>query len=85
MHGMAGSAALILLTLNQVDTPWQGLVYILLFGVGSVIGMAILSLIIIIPFRVTAKRVTWLYNGLQGITGAMTLALGGMVCWQIAG
>ncbi len=50
MHGMAGSAALILLTLNTTLSASQAIIYILLFGVGSTIGMYFLSLIMAIPF-----------------------------------
>jgi hypothetical protein len=51
MHGLAGSAALILLTLQQVRNPWLGLIYVLLFGLGSVAGMAALSAIVSVPMR----------------------------------
>ena len=48
-HGMAGSAALMILALDSVSSPAQGLVYIALFGVGSVLGMAILATAISLP------------------------------------
>ena len=43
MHGMAGSAALVVLAASSIDDPWSGLAYVLLFGLGSVVGMAALS------------------------------------------
>lgn len=46
---MAGSAALILLTLETIQSPWPGMIYIALFGLGSMRGKAILSIIIAIP------------------------------------
>ncbi len=76
MHGMAGSAALIILTLQTVQSPLTGLLYILFFGIGSIFGMAVLSVIITIPFRYSANGLTWLYNGLQIIVGIATLSLG---------
>jgi hypothetical protein len=51
MHGVAGSAALIVVTLDPVSFIETSLVCIFLFWVGSVVGMALLPLIIIIPFR----------------------------------
>jgi hypothetical protein len=39
MHGMAGSAALILLALGRIDPPWQGMTHVAVFGLGSVLGM----------------------------------------------
>jgi hypothetical protein len=83
MHGMAGSAALIVLTLQTVTSPLTGLIYILLFGLGSVVGMALLSAIIMIPIRHSAKKVTWFYNGLQTIIGIGTLSLGAYIIFEI--
>jgi hypothetical protein len=83
MHGMAGSAALIVLTLQTVTSPLAGLIYMLLFGLGSMIGMALLSAIIMIPIRHSAKRLTWLYNGLQATVGTGTLLLGSYVVFEI--
>ena len=76
MHGMAGSAALILLTMDTMDSLWTGMVYMLLFGVGSMIGMAIISAIIAIPLQASAKGLTWMHNGLQFTIGVLTLGLG---------
>ena len=52
MHGMAGSAALILLSLEAVQSFPMGILYIVLFGAGSIVGMALLSIAIAIPLRV---------------------------------
>ena len=51
MHGMAGTAALILLSLEAVQSVGLGLAYITVFGLGSMIGMALLSLLIALPLR----------------------------------
>ncbi|HFD80435.1 MAG TPA: urease accessory protein [Gammaproteobacteria bacterium] len=83
MHGMAGSAALILLTLQTVQSPLTGLLYIALFGIGSIAGMAALSAIIAVPLRYSARGLTWLHNGLQLGIGAMTLAIGALVVYRI--
>jgi len=83
MHGMAGSAALIILTLQSVDSVTTGLFYILMFGIGSIIGMAALSFIIAIPLRHSAKGLTWLNNGLQAVIGIATIALGSTLIYDI--
>lgn len=83
VHGMAGSAALILLTLQTVASPLLGLLYIALFGVGSMLGMAILSVIIAIPLRYSAHGMTWLHNGLQIVIGFVTVGVGAMLVYQI--
>ncbi len=84
MHGMAGSAALILITMETVDTLWLGLWYMLLFGTGSMLGMAILSIIIAIPLRASANGLTWMHNGLQTAIGLLTCGLGFSIVYQLS-
>lgn len=83
MHGMAGSAALIVLTLQTVQSPLMGLLYIVLFGVGSIAGMALLSLVIAVPLRYSASGLTWMHNGLQAVIAVITLAVGGSMVYHI--
>src|SRR6266436_6871224 len=66
MHGMAGSAALLLLTVSQASSPAVGLGYVALFGVGSMIGMGVLSTVIAVPLAVSARSITWANRALQG-------------------
>ena len=56
IHGMAGSAALILLFVDQVDSISTGLAYITIFGLGSILGMFVFSLVISVPLGMTAKK-----------------------------
>ncbi|PHS79415.1 MAG: urease accessory protein [Rhodospirillaceae bacterium] len=76
MHGMAGSAALLILTASNAPSPGQGLAYVALFGVGSILGMACLSAIIAVPLALSARFLTWANWGLQGSIGLATLVLG---------
>src|SRR2546423_1815570 len=76
MHGMAGSAALLVLTVSQASSPAVGLGYVALFGVGSMIGMGALSTVIAVPLAVSARWLTWANRGLQGAVGAVTIAIG---------
>jgi len=82
MHGMAGSAALILLTLNTVQSPTMAMVYIALFGAGSILGMALLSTVIAIPLRNSATGLTWLHNGLQLTVSVTTIILGCLIIYD---
>jgi hypothetical protein len=76
MHGMAGSAALLVLTVSQASSPAIGLGYVALFGVGSMIGMGALSTLIAVPLVVTARWLTLANRGLQTAVGAITIAIG---------
>ena len=76
MHGMAGSAALLVLSAAAIDSPPLGLAYVALFGIGSVVGMALLSAAIAVPIAYTARFLTWGNRTLQAAVGAGTVALG---------
>jgi hypothetical protein len=76
MHGMAGSAALLVLTVSQASSSAMGLGYVALFGIGSMIGMGALSTIIAVPLAVSARWLTWTNRGLQGAVGIATMAIG---------
>lgn len=84
MHGLAGSAALLLLSLGTSDDLFLGLAYVALFGLGSVLGMAALSVTIALPLRYGARFVTWGYNGVHGAVGAATVVLGGVLIVETA-
>ncbi len=55
VHGMAGSAALMLLVLAAISSRPLALAYIGIFGFGSVGGMFLMSALIGLPFSVTSK------------------------------
>ena len=76
MHGMAGSAALLVLAVSQASSPAAGLGYVALFGIGSMIGMGALSTVIAVPLAVSARWLTWANRGLQGAVGVVTIAIG---------
>ena len=76
MHGLAGSAALIVLAATQVGTPLDGVLYVLLFGIGSMVGMGALSAVIAVPLVVSAHRLTWANRALQVAVGMVTVAIG---------
>jgi ABC-type nickel/cobalt efflux system permease component RcnA len=77
VHGMAGSAALLVLAVSQVANPWLGLAYILVFGIGSMIGMGALAMVIAIPLSLSARFLTWANRGLQFVIGILTIGIGG--------
>jgi cytochrome c biogenesis protein CcdA len=76
MHGMAGSAALLVLAATQAASPAAGLGYVALFGIGSMIGMGALSAVIAVPIAVSARFLTVANHALQGAVGVVTVAVG---------
>ncbi|MBI4181022.1 MAG: urease accessory protein UreH [Chloroflexi bacterium] len=55
IHGLAGSAALMLLVLAGLGSRWLGIWYILLFGLGSVISMGLVTIFLTFPFSASAR------------------------------
>ncbi|MBK3666302.1 sulfite exporter TauE/SafE family protein [Bradyrhizobium diazoefficiens] len=76
VHGMAGSAALLVLTVAQAGTARDGLIYMLLFGVGSMIGMAALSSMIAVPLVMSARLLTSVNRALQLVVGSVAIGIG---------
>ncbi len=66
---MAGSAALLVLTVSQAPSVAVGLGYVALFGIGSMFGMGALSAVIAVPLALSARWLTWANSGLQGAVG----------------
>ena len=82
VHGMAGSAALTLLVLATIPSAVAGLIYIIVFGLGSVGGMLLMSSLISLPFVLTRKRFKVLSEGLQVVVGLFSLSFGLFLTWQ---
>jgi ABC-type nickel/cobalt efflux system permease component RcnA len=76
MHGMAGSAALLILTVTTVGSPLLGMAYILVFGIGSIVGMGLLSAVIAVPLTLSARSLTWSNRLVRGAIGCATIAIG---------
>ena len=83
MHGLAGSAALILLTIGQIDSFFWALTYLAFFGAGSMIGMAALSVVIAAPLQQLARNLSWAHNALGAVIGLATIGLGAWVAYRI--
>jgi ABC-type nickel/cobalt efflux system permease component RcnA len=83
VHGMAGSAALVLLSLEELRSPAQGFVYIATFGLGSILGMALLSAAIAVPMRLSSRHLTRAHDGISAAFGLGTLLLGGSIVYRV--
>ena len=76
LHGLAGSAALTLAVVAAIPDPLAGLLYVLVFGAGSTVGMLVLSGLIALPFVVTANRTRDLHTAVRALAGIASLLLG---------
>ena len=76
VHGAAGTGALMLLVLSTIHSSLQALLYILIFGAGSVAGMLIVSMLLAIPLQWTARNVASGYRLVQTAAGIFSCAFG---------
>lgn len=84
IHGLAGSAALMLLVIPTIESRVVGLLYIVVFGVGSIGGMMLMSFLVGLPFQLTAKKFNRLNHLLQGVAGLTSVALGAFIVYEKA-
>jgi high-affinity nickel permease len=83
MHGLAGSAALVVLTLQTMPSVGLGIGYIALFGVGSIAGMALLSVVIAVPLKLSSGHLTRLHQAMTAVVGLFSCALGAFMVIEI--
>ena len=84
IHGMAGSAALMLFVLSTISDPWIGLLYVLIFGAGTVGGMLVMSTVIGLPFALASRLLSGLVGRIQLAVGLGSFAFGVFYTWQVA-
>ncbi len=78
VHGLAGSAAVALLVLSTIHNPKWAVLYLLIFGVGTVAGMMLITAVISLPFSFAGYRFAWLNRGLIVGSGVLSLAFGAL-------
>lgn len=76
MHGLAGSAALTLLVVTQVDSAVLGLLYLAIFGFGSIIGMVLMSGLVGLPFALSSRKFAGVHHRLQITAGGLSVVFG---------
>jgi hypothetical protein len=76
LHGLAGSAGLVMATVPGLGSPASVLAYLGLFGAGSILGMGLCSLAISFPLQAGARRLAGLASGLQLTIGTSSVLLG---------
>lgn len=82
IHGLAGSAALMLLVVPTIPSQSVALLYILIFGIGSIGGMMAMSFLIGLPFHFTAGRFDILNRAIRLVAGIFSLGLGASIIYE---
>jgi sulfite exporter TauE/SafE len=81
VHGLAGSAALMLLVLSTVTSVLAGIVYILVFGVGSILGMLFFSGVLALPLFLSGDNAR-VQQGIEMLAGLASFLLGVLIVYE---
>jgi len=83
VHGLAGSAAIALLVLTTIRVPVWAVLYLLVFGIGTVAGMMLITAAIAVPFTLSENRFARLHRGLGLASGLVSLVFGLFIVYQM--
>jgi hypothetical protein len=75
-HGLAGSAAVMLLVVSTVPSVTQGLLYVTVFGLGSILGMMGVGLLISLPLVLSGSWSQRIQMATQGAASLSSIGLG---------
>ena len=84
VHGLAGSAALALLLVQLIRNPGWAMVYLLIFGMGTIAGMMLITAMIAVPITYSANRFHLFHRYVSAAAGALSLVFGLFLVHQIA-
>jgi high-affinity nickel-transport protein len=76
VHGLAGSAAVAILVLAAIPQTLWAFAYLVVFGVGTIAGMMLVTVIIAAPAMYASERVARLHVGIRFAAGALSLGFG---------
>jgi len=82
IHGLAGSAAVALLVLTAISRPSWAIGYLLIFGLGTITGMMLITAAIALPFAYSLRHFTRLNRALVAASGFLSVAFGLFLCYQ---
>jgi len=82
IHGAAGSGALLMLTVGATQSVVQALGYFAIFGVGSIAGMALLSMVVSFPLLLAQRGAEWLHISMMMLIGVTAASLGASIVVQ---
>ncbi len=83
MHGLAGSAAVALLVLGTIPNALWAACYLVVFGVGTIAGMLLITTAMAVPIAAAAQRFARLHRVLGVVTGLLSVSFGALLIYDI--
>ena len=82
VHGLAGSAAVMVALLPTIESTLTGLGYIALFSIGTMLSMSALTIMLALPFKISSARQT-LNRAVTLTAGTLSIAIGTILITEI--
>ncbi|KAA3436304.1 urease accessory protein [Rufibacter hautae] len=82
IHGLAGSGALVVSIMGKIEDPWLGVAYLVMFGVGSILGMFVAAGLVNIPFTQRMKIGRNVRMGMVLASSVLCVAYGGWMMYE---
>lgn len=79
VHGLAGTAALTVLSVHMIHSAVRAVVYLVTFGAGTILGMVLFSFVIAVPLREVQRLPRWASTGMEAALGTTSIMLGAWI------
>jgi high-affinity nickel-transport protein len=83
VHGLSGSAAVTLLVLAAIGDPRWAVAYLFLFGLGTIVGMMLITVIVAAPVTLASRRLPHMQRQLRLASGLASLAFGLFLVYHV--
>jgi nickel/cobalt transporter (NicO) family protein len=82
IHGLAGSAGIALLALTTIPTALGAILYLLAFGMGTVLGMVVSTALLSFPLGLSQRASLGKRRAMTALASAASIGLGLVLVWQ---
>jgi ABC-type nickel/cobalt efflux system permease component RcnA len=83
VHGLAGTAAVTLMVVAAIPSLAVALGYLLIFGLGTIGGMVLMSVLMSLPLALAAGRFARLERAIRLAAGTASFAFGIFLAWDV--
>lgn len=82
IHGLAGSAGIALVALTTIESQLWAATYLVMFGVGTVLGMVLLTMALSYPLVWLAQRQAAVQSWASRGAAVLSIVLGALLLWE---
>lgn len=82
VHGLAGSAAVAILVMATIENPWAEIGYLLIFGLGTIVGMMLITAVLAVPAIYVGRGMAKWNRGMAVASGLLSVSFGVFLSYQ---